>query len=87
MAIDSATSYAVYKRETGMQFIQDGWPVDDEESKTLHEGRKGKFSYNAVIMRLLVFCKRLLCFVNKNSSKGIFIIRYTSIMILEYRNC
>lgn len=59
MAIDSAKSYAVYKRETGMQFIQDGWSADDEVSKTLHESRKGKFSYNAEIMRLLVFCKRL----------------------------
>ena len=87
MAIDSAKSYAVYKRETGMQFIQDGWSADDEVSKTLHESRKGKFSYNAEIMRLLVFCKRLLCSVNKNSSKGFFIISYTSIMILKCGNC
>jgi len=45
MTVDSATSYAAYKEEAELQFLQDGWALDDEEAETLHESRKTAFSY------------------------------------------
>ena len=45
MAVDSATSYSQFKQEAGLQYIQDGWSLDDEEANTLHESRKGTFTY------------------------------------------
>lgn len=45
MAIDSAASYNAYKSEAEEKFLKDGWTLDDDEAKTLHESRKGTFSY------------------------------------------
>lgn len=45
MAVDSTTSYAAYMEEAELQFLQDGWALDDEEAETLHESRKSAFSY------------------------------------------
>ncbi|OON87006.1 hypothetical protein BXO88_05555 [Oribacterium sp. C9] len=45
MAMDSAMNYIAYKSETEQKFLKDGWALDDEEAKVLHESRKGTFSY------------------------------------------
>lgn len=45
MAVDSVSSYMAYTSEANLQFIKDGWALDDEASKALHESRKGTFSY------------------------------------------
>ena len=45
MAVDSYTSYTAYTAENDLQFLKDGWALDDEEAAALHESRKGAFSY------------------------------------------
>ena len=45
MAIDSFTSYQSYKNQAELQYLQNGWALDDEESAILHESRKGAFTY------------------------------------------
>ncbi len=45
MAVDSYTSYTAYTAEADMQYLKDGWVLDDEEAAALHESRKGAFSY------------------------------------------
>lgn len=45
MAIDSITSYTTYMSETELQFLKDGWALDDEEASVLHESRKSTFAY------------------------------------------
>lgn len=45
MAVDSYTSYTAYTAEADLQYLKDGWALDDEEAATLHESRKGAFSY------------------------------------------
>ena len=45
MAIDSITSYTAYTSETELQYLKDGWALDDEETAVLHESRKGTFAY------------------------------------------
>lgn len=45
MAVDSYTSYTAYTAEADMQYLKDGWALDDEEAAALHESRKGAFSY------------------------------------------
>ena len=45
MAVDSYTSYTSYTAEADLQFLKDGWALDDEEATVLHNSRKGTFSY------------------------------------------
>ena len=45
MAVDSITSYKSSSAAADLQFIQDGWELDDEESAVLHNRRKDTFSY------------------------------------------
>ena len=45
MAVDSVTSYNAYHEQNDLQFLQDGWALDDKEAETLHESRKGTFAY------------------------------------------
>lgn len=45
MAVDSYTSYTAYTAEADLQYLKDGWALDDEEAAALHESRKGAFSY------------------------------------------
>ena len=45
MAVDSYTSYTAYSNKTELEYIKEGWALDDEEATTLHECRKGTFSY------------------------------------------
>lgn len=51
MAIDSITSYTAYTQEKDLQFIKDGWALDDEEATTLHDSRKNTFSYMIRMVR------------------------------------
>lgn len=45
MAIDAITSYTSYTPEMDLQYLKDGWALDDEEASLLHESRKGTFAY------------------------------------------
>ena len=45
MAVDSATSYMAYTKESELQYLKDGWALDDEEAETLHQSRKQIFNY------------------------------------------
>lgn len=45
MAVDSATSYYASSAESELQFIKENWALDDDEAETLHNSRKGTFSY------------------------------------------
>lgn len=45
MAVDSYTSYTAYTEQADLQNLKDGWELDDEEAKVLHERRKGTFEY------------------------------------------
>ena len=50
-AVDSVSSYNSYKQQAELQYLQDGWELDDEESETLHESRKEAFSYMLSMVR------------------------------------
>ncbi len=45
MAVDSITSYKAYTSESELEYLKDGWALDDEEAAMLHESRKGTFAY------------------------------------------
>ena len=51
MAVDSITSYTSYTQEADLQYIKDGWALDDEEATTLHNSRKSIFSYMIEMVR------------------------------------
>ncbi len=51
MAVDSVTSYKTSSAQTDLQYIQDGWALDDEESATLHDSRKSTFTYMVNMVR------------------------------------
>ena len=51
MAVDSATSYMDSAREAELQYLQDGWALDDDETAALHDSRKGTFSYMISLVR------------------------------------
>ena len=51
MAVDSATSYMESAREAELQYLQDGWALDDDETAALHDSRKGTFSYMISLVR------------------------------------
>ncbi len=51
MVVDSVTSYMSYTREADLEHIKDGWALDDEEAKVLHQSRKGTFSYMISMVR------------------------------------
>lgn len=50
MAVDSATSYASASAQADMQYLQDGWALDDEAATALHNSRKDMFSYMVLIV-------------------------------------
>lgn len=50
MAVDSATSYASASSQADMQYLQDGWALDDEAATALHNSRKDMFSYMVLIV-------------------------------------
>ncbi len=45
MAVDSGASYYSARNQVDLQFLKDGWELDDEEAKTLHNRRKDAFEY------------------------------------------
>ena len=50
MAVDSYTSYTSHIEQVAMQYLQDGWALDDEAAVALHESRKSTFSYMVQIV-------------------------------------
>lgn len=51
MAVDSYSSYTAYTEETDLQYLQDGWALDDEESAEVHNSRLMAFSYMLGMVR------------------------------------
>lgn len=45
MAVDAAASYQFSTTEADLQYLQDGWQLDDEEAAALHNSRKQLFAY------------------------------------------
>ena len=45
MAVDSVNSYQSSSAAADLQYLQDGWQLDDEEATALHNSRKQLFSY------------------------------------------
>ena len=45
MAVDSYTSYQSATNEASLQYLTDGWELDDEEAAALHQRRKDMFVY------------------------------------------
>ena len=44
-AIDAYSSYSAASEGLALDYLQDGWALDDTESAILHESRKGTFTY------------------------------------------
>ena len=45
MAVDSISSYHSSKSAADLQYLQDGWELDDKESEILHQGHLESFEY------------------------------------------
>ena len=45
MAVDAASSYQNAVTQTDLQYLQDGWQLEDEEAQELHNSRKSTFEY------------------------------------------
>lgn len=45
MAVDSASSYYSSKNSVDLQYLQDGWELDDKESEILHQGHLDSLEY------------------------------------------
>lgn len=45
MAVDSAMSYESAKSAAELQYLKDGWQLDDEEAEELHQSRKDMFAH------------------------------------------
>ena len=50
MAVDSYTSYTTYTAQADLQYLKDGWALDDNEATTLHNSRKDAFNYMVKIV-------------------------------------
>ena len=51
MAVDSYSSYKSYNAEIDLQYMKDGWELDDEEAANLHDSRKRAFTFMIEIVR------------------------------------
>lgn len=51
MAVDARNSYDSAVSEAELEYLQDGWTLDDEQAATLHEIRKGTFNYMVETVR------------------------------------
>ena len=51
MAVDSVSSYYTYMEQNELQYLKDGWELDDEESAELHRIRSDSFSYMINMVR------------------------------------
>ena len=45
MAIDAASSYESAKAAAELQYLKDGWQLDDDEAEELHQSRKDMFDH------------------------------------------
>lgn len=45
MAVDSVASYQSASAAADLQYLKDGWALDDEEAEELHQSRKDMFSH------------------------------------------
>lgn len=45
MAVDAVSSYQSANAQAEMQYLQDGWVLDDEQATVLHNQRKDMFNY------------------------------------------
>lgn len=45
MAVDSLTSYTSHVANTDLQYLKDGWALDDDQSDVLHKSRTNSFKY------------------------------------------
>lgn len=43
MAVDSYSSYSTYTAQANLQYLKDGWALDDEAAAALHNSRKDTF--------------------------------------------
>ena len=44
MAVDSITSYNTYTAASDLEYLMDGWALDDEEAAIIHDSRKSAFN-------------------------------------------
>ncbi len=51
IAVDSVTSYNSYKEQLDMQYLTDGWDLDDVEASELSRMRRNSFSYMINMVR------------------------------------
>ena len=51
MAVDSVSSYQGAMNEAELEYLQDGWQLDDEEATTLHNSRTQGFNYMVDMVR------------------------------------
>lgn len=51
MAVDSVSSYNAYNDQNDMQYLKDGWELDDEEASELSDMRRSSFSYMIDMVR------------------------------------
>lgn len=93
MAVDSFTSYESSSAQADLQYLQDGWALDDEEATTLHEIRKGTFNYMVETVRdyklpgsLALTEKAVADYVNwKNKTNNLQIIQFFEENVDVYR--
>ncbi len=51
MAVNSDNSYSSYTQELNLQYLKDGWELDDAEADNLHKSRSGMFAYMTRVAR------------------------------------
>ena len=51
MPVDAASSYQNAVTQTDLQYLQDGWQLEDEEAQELHNSRKSTFEYMVDMVR------------------------------------
>lgn len=51
MTVDSAAKYSSASSQADMQYLKDGWELDDAEAAVLHNSRKTAFSYMLSMVR------------------------------------
>lgn len=50
-AVDAVSSYESYTQQLDLQYLQDGWALDDKESADLHASRTSMFTYMVRVSR------------------------------------
>lgn len=51
MPVDATSSYQNAVTQTDLQYLQDGWQLEDEEAQELHNSRKSTFEYMVDMVR------------------------------------